>query len=282
MNRLYFLINILVVFILMAGCKSNNNEETTLYNVEMEDHLSSSTEFRQALQIVDSLIMAHHVKAYLDTLQNGEPDPNGKSTPLIEFVSNIIAEFDNNNAEAAINDIFHFDGSAFSLISFLIKAERVGDITPAQLAEIISYIPLPTLRVPNFVPPVQPVLKPPPLPQVCPCDPRVKIKVSYDYRPPCGNYTKKITGYAASNTLSDMQRGTIFRLDAEVEGCSDGGTWTKTVDTDGLTSYGYSSTSGQNVSLLSESAGTFTVTFTYTCGCGCGRTNSKTFTLSFK
>jgi hypothetical protein len=105
--------------------------------------------------------------------------------------------------------------------------------------------------------------------------------VTWDYSPPCGNYKRTTSGYAANNTLTNMSRGTIFRLDAEVKGCSDGGTWTQTVTPVGLSSYGYSSANPHSVSVTAESAGEIDVTFTYTCGCGCGRTDTKTFKLSF-
>lgn len=270
------LAQILAVAFLMSGCKCGAE-----YKVVLKDYFSSQREFRSALVAVDSLIRVNKVVAYLDTLPDGEPNRAGRTRPLSEYVYSILAQIDSGRIESAMHDVFRFDGSPFSLISYLIKAERVRDISPATLAQIVGAIPLPPSPVDNYTPPVVPVPGEVIAPPACPCAPKVKIKVTWAYRPSCGNYTKEITGYAARNILTGMRRGTVFRFDAEVDNCDEGGTWENRVAIVGLTSYGIASYGGNNVSVIAESAGTFDIWFTYRCQCGCARLDSKKFSISF-
>lgn len=265
----------------LIGCNKGPFPPEKQPDVQYEDHLSDTAEFRNSLMRIDSLVNAYGIPAFLDTLPDGMPDCHGPVMPLTQLVKAIIAKTDHGDLASAVHDVYHFDGSTFSLISYLIKAKLGGVISHQTLIEIMGEVPLPPIEVTAFEPPSCPVPGEPVEPQVCMCDPKVKIRVSWAYRPNCGNYTREYNGYAAGNTLTNMPRGTVFRLDAEVEGCDCGGTWSHSIQAVGLTSYGYSSSGGNSVSVISESEGTLEITFTYKCGCGCGKQDSKTFKISF-
>lgn len=240
---------------------------------------STVPQFRQGLENVAQLIYQHRIKAYRDTLRNGDPDRNGRWIPLVDFVAYVFEKLDAGLVDQAVYDVFHFDGETFSLISYLMKAEMVGDISHHTLTTIVAAIPLPPLAVVGFVPPLAPVI----LPELpCDCEPKVKIKVSWAYKPACGNYESKVTGYAANNTLTNMRSGVMYRFDAEVSGCAHGGTWTQTVTAPAGASYGYSSGGGgSSVNFIGESAGAYTITFKYTCS-KCNKTAEASFTLTIR
>lgn len=248
----------------------------------MTEQYSTQAEFLAALGEIDELLIAHEVVAFLDTLDNGDPAIEGPQMPLSEFVKGIIAQAEAGEWEAAVYDTYRFDGTPFSLISYLMKAEMVGNISTATLMDIINHVPLPPIPVPDFVPPLVPAAAGPP-PPICPCKPEVRIRVTWEYQPKCGNYSKKITGYAAGNTLTGMDRSTVFRLDAEVHGCTGPGTWNQTVDPI-PSGVGYAGNGGNKISVIASASATFKVKFTYMCNCveQCGRGDEATFTLSFK
>ena len=280
MRKFYLFVPVLLAIILMTGCLKKE-EEPEEYNVPMEDRYSTIQEFTEALMKIDSLSLANNILAYEDTLPNGLPDLEGQAKPLVEFIGYILGLVETNNLEAAIDEVYRFNGNPFSLISYLMKAQMAGNISTTVLINALGILPLPPIPAENFIPPRQPIINPnPPAPATCPCDPRVKIKVTYSYKPACGNYKKTLTGYAAGNTLNNMRTGVWFRLDAEVEGCDAGGTWTNTVTTT-TSSNGYSNPPGKTVGLVSYSSGEFVVTYTYKCSCGCDRSDTKTFKITF-
>ncbi|MCF6171245.1 MAG: hypothetical protein L3J31_08305 [Bacteroidales bacterium] len=279
MKKTYLFFPILLIFILMAGCKKDETSEQ--YNVPMEDRYSTVEEFANALMRLDSLSQANNILAFEDTLPNGLPDLEGQAKPLVEFIGYILSLVEANNIKAAVDEVYGFHGYPYSLISYLMKAQMAENISINVMVSALSIIPLPPIPAENYVPPRQPIINPtPPAPASCPCDPRVKIKVTYSYKPACGNYTSTLSGYAAGNTLNNMKTGVWFRLDAEVEGCDAGGTWTNTVTTTAY-SNGYSNPPGKTVGLVSYSSGEFVVTFTYKCSCGCDRSDTKTFKITF-
>ncbi len=273
MKKLFSFIPILLIIILLGSCSTKDPDDDFL----MEYRFSTVGELAAALIKIDSLCQAHEVMAYMDTLPNGLPDTNGEVIPLSLRIGYIYELVMNEQLIEAVYDIYRFDTEPFSLISFLMKAQMAGNISPAVMAQILVHIPLPPIVVPIFVPPLQPIPAP-----VCLCDnPRVKIRVTWAYGPSCGNNSPQTSGYAANNTLSNMKAGTWFRLDAEMHDCKCPGgiTWTSTVTTTS-TSYGYSAPPGPSVGLTSYSSGTFTVTFKGVCACN-GKEATATFTITF-
>jgi len=273
MKRVTFLIQILLVIILLSGCSTK--EEVTEYL--MENSYSTMDEFIEALYELDSLIKANSVMAYEDTLPNGMPDPYGRVIPLSGFMGFIIELVHANDMEAAIYEIYRFDGLPFSLISYIMKAQMAGNINAILAAKLLMKIPLPPMPVVNFIPPLKPVLQGP----LCACDdPKIKIRVTWTYKPACGNRVDTVSGYPVGNKLTNRDAGTWFRVDAEIHNCiCPGGGFSNKVTTTS-TSYGYSDPPGGSVGLTSYSSGTFTVKFTYTCPCN-GKTVSETLTISF-
>ncbi|NQV02628.1 MAG: hypothetical protein HQ542_08290 [Bacteroidia bacterium] len=273
MKKLTSFFVLILAFVILSGCSKTEEVEEYL----MEYRYSTVDELIEALIKIDSLVQVHEVMAFMDTLPNGEPNPYGEVMPLTQFVNYIFGLVEVSDLEEAIYEIYRFNGQPFSLISYLMKAQMVGNITPAVMAQILMHIPLPPIPVPNFIPPLQPI----PVP-VCVCDnPKVKIKVTWTYKPACGNRVDTISGYAANNTLNNMSTGLWFRLDAEMKDCKcpGGFTWTNTVSTTS-TSYGYSAPPGPSVGLTSYSSGTFVVTFKGVCACN-GKEATATFTITF-
>ena len=284
MKRLckHLLFAILALSLVFTSCKklclpfiddSGNSTPT-------EPEYSTPTEFYSGICKVVALINEYHIYAYLDTLENGLPDIHGRKVALSEFGYQILYKLQNNQVESAVYDIFHFDGTTFSLISFLMKARMVGDISVQTFVLIVQYIPLPPIRVDGFNPPL--VQKPQEqVPQINCCDnckPKIKIRVTWTYKPACGNYTDTTTGYAANNTLNHMSGGKLYRFDAEVTGCAcPGGVWTNNVEAPDGAAYGAGSSRGNTVSLIPISSGTYRITFTYKV---CDKEVSQTFTLS--
>jgi hypothetical protein len=268
-------------FIILSAKHSHADHEHQ-HVTQGKPRYSTLEEFHAGLEKAAGMIQAENVVAYLDTLRNGYPNLRGRTVPLVKVVNLILDKLNRGEVEAAVHDVYHFDGATFSLISFLMKAQMAKNISAKTLTEIIAAIPLPPIPVAAFQPPVMPAPMPEPV-LICACKPKVKILVTWTYEPPCGNYKRTTSGYAARNTLTGMPRGTMFRFDAEVEACGCGGSWTSSVTAPAGASYGYgSSPGGDSVTLISNSSGTFTVTFTYTCGCGCGAKDAATFTISFR
>jgi hypothetical protein len=233
---------------------------------------SSVDEFRQGMQKVVSLIQQYQVIAYLDTLPNGWPNVNGRKVSLAQFGSLILEKLQGGQVESAVNDVFHFDGSTFSLISYLKKAEMVNNISTQVLILIISEIPLPPVAMANFDPPLKIAVN-----AVNCCDPDFTIRVTWVYKPACGNFEKKMTGF---KDVKNGDKGTIYRLDPELTNCDCGGTWTYTVNAPANAQYVSSINKFGNVTLTPVTAGTYTVTITYTCPCGAVVTKSITITVS--
>ncbi|MBL7138519.1 MAG: hypothetical protein ISS17_07075 [Bacteroidales bacterium] len=117
--------------------------------------------------------------------------------------------------EAAVDEMYKFNSNPFSLISYLMKAQMTGNISPAVMAQILIHIPLPPIPAPKFVPPLKPKPKP-----VCLCDnPKVKIRITWFYQKACGNYVPSDSGYAANNTLTNISTGRWYCLDGEIHNC---------------------------------------------------------------
>src|SRR2546423_3170268 len=247
-------------------------------NITLRSRYSTLSEFRKGIAQANALVASYHIYAYLDTLSNGLPDTYGRKILLCRLGYNILEKLNGNDQEVAsgVYDVFHFDEATFSYISFLIKARIVGEITAQILVNIMAYIPLPPVPVDGFDPPKEPA--PDTTTNCCDhCNPNIKIKVTWAFKPPCGNYETKTSGYAANNTLNHMSSGKLYRFDAEVTGCACPGTWTNSITTPANAAYGYSSAAGNSVTLFPQSSGTYTVTFTYNV---CGKTVTKTFTLT--
>jgi hypothetical protein len=244
---------------------------------------STMEEFRQGITQAVNQIQQRQIIAYLDTLPDGYPDRNGRKEPLCNFGFSIIEKLYGNTAqiESGVYDVFHFDEATFSLISYLMKAQMVGDISAQLLADIVALIPLPPIPVAGFDPPKKE--DPPALTSDCCkdniCVPKIDILVTYTYKAPCGNYQSKVNGYAANNTLTGMKSGVMYRFDAVISGCPCPGVLTSTVTKPAGASYGTGKGKDGSVTVLPVSGGTYTVTFTYTV---CDKTVTKTFTLGVK
>lgn len=241
---------------------------------------STITDFRQGIANVVSLIHSHQVFAYLDTLPNGYPDVKGRRAPLEQFGYAILEKLQGNQQQikSAVYDVFHFDETTFSLISYLMKAQMAGDISAQTLVDIISDIPLPPVAMDGFDPPVVQVAPDTVEDNCCDhCNPALKILVTWAYKTPCGNREKKTSGYAAGNTLTHMSGGKIYRFDAEVTGCDcPGATIISSVEAPAGASYGTGAPSAGSVTLFPVTPGVYTITFTYT---NCDKKITKTFTL---
>ncbi len=246
-------------------------------HVPQKARYSTVAEFRASIARVES--MSSGIKAYLDTLKNGQPNKRGRTEQLIAVARRILQKIDKGDIPGAVYDVFHFDSKTFSLISYIMKAEMAGDISSQRVTDIVSVIEVPPIPAQGFEPPLIPAVKID-TPKACVCNPKVKIRVTWTYIAPCGNYSRTTNGYAANNTLSNMSRGTMYKFTPEVSGCPHAGHWTSVVNAPAGASYGHSTGSDGSVTLLSESGGTYTVTFTW--NCPCGPKASETFTINFK
>jgi hypothetical protein len=244
----------------------------------LKPYYTPFNDFTGGMEKVVTDIKVNNVYAFLDTLPNGYPDVEGRKNPLYDFASSIMDELNSSNEiDSGLYDIFHFDGSSFSLISYLMKAQMAENISPQTLISIIDDIPLPPFPVDNYDPP-QYVNSPDTVANCCDsCRPDVQIHVSWTFKPACGNYVDTVKGYAANNTLKQSS-GRLYRFTPEVRGCTcPGGVWTYTVEAPDGASYGVTPGSSINgVNLLPLSSGTYKVTFTYNV---CGKTATKTFTV---
>ena len=277
-KRIYsILCAVAIVFVALVSCKKEICQQQN-HQEQLVPKYSTLQQFKEGIAQVAQLLQSYRINAYLDTLPNGYPNVNGPKTALAGFAYSILEKLNGNQqqVQSAVYDVFHFDEATFSLISYIMKAQMAGEISAQTAAYILSFIPLPPIPVPGFNPPV--VNADTATGDCCKdnvCDPKIKIRVTWSYKPPCGNYEKKTSGYAANNTLTGMSGGKMFRFDAEVTGCPCPGTWTSTVTAPAAAIYGTGGSSS-SITLLPVSAGTYTITFTYKV---CDKTFSKTFTL---
>lgn len=273
-------INLLPVIVLMClfvGCKHKTPD--VMPPVKHEPVYTTTKEFKEELSKVATYIHEKNIIAYHDSLDDGMPDKKGETSPLIDFVNKIIEKIDSNDIEGAVHDVYHFDGTPFSLISYLMKAYLAEDITAEELVSISAGIPLPPQEIAGFLPP-QKVILLAKEPEKCTCKPKIKIKATWAYRSACGNRIDTVSGYPANNTLNDMRKNTMFRFDPEIDGCACGGTFASELEAPDGAGYGFFRR-GNAVVLMAQTGGTYKITFTYTCGCGCGQTATETFTISF-
>jgi hypothetical protein len=182
---------------------------------------------------------------------------------------------------AGVYDVFHFDGATFSLISYIRKAQMVGDITAQTMVNILSQIPIPPIPMADFTPPVEMVALDlnPTTGDCCKdnvCNPKIKILVTWVHVAPCGNFSKTSSGYAAGDKFTHMSSGQSYRFTAEISGCPCPGVLTHTVTAPPGASYGEATGKDGSVDILPVSSGTYTITFTYTV---CGTSVTKTFSL---
>lgn len=276
-------IGLLIINISLVSCKKDLGITNGQNTENVQPVYSTIEEFRQGIAQVVNQIQQRQIVAYLDTLPDGYPNRNGRKEPLCNFGFSILEKLHGNTAqiESGVYDVFHFDEATFSLISFLMKAQMVGDITAQELVNITINIPLPPIPVVGFKPPTKVV--PVKIGGDCCtdniCDPKIDILVTTTYKAPCGNYEKKLSGYAANNTLTNMSGGKMYRFDAVISGCPCPGTLTSTVTAPAGASYGTGKGKDGSVTVLPVSGGTYTITFSYTV---CGKTVTKTFTLGVK
>ena len=264
----------------LVSCQKDNAVPPPPDWSAIQPKYSSLPEFRQGIFQVVNLIQQYQIVAYLDTLQNGYPNKNGAKSPLANFGSLILEKLNGNQAqvESGVYDVFHFDGATFSLVSYLMKAQMVGDISAQTVTEIVANIPLPPIPVAGFLPPMK--MAAGVLTGDCCkdniCNPKIDIMITYTYKAPCGNYDIKVKGFPVNNTLTHMSSGRMYRFDAVISGCPCPGTLTSTITTPAGASYGVGNGKDGSVTLLPVTAGTYTITFNYTV---CGKVVSKTFTL---
>ena len=273
-------IAVLSICISLTSCKKcdflNFGES---HYIQYKPRYTTVPEFRQGIAQVINLVQQYHIIAYLDTLPNGYPNIFGRKAPLSQFGGQILEKLGGNQqqVESAVYDVFHFDEATFSLISYIMKAQMVSDISPQTMVYILAFTPLPPFAVANFQAPVDPVANMAPANDCCKdCNPQVKILVTWGYKTPCGNREKKLSGYAANNTLNHMSGGKQYRFDAEVTGCDCPGNWTSTVTPPTGASYG-ASERGSSATVFPVTSGTYTITFSYKV---CDKVITKTFTLT--
>lgn len=277
------ILSLILMGVVLVSCKKDNQISQNQNTEKTQPRYSSLAEFRQGIAQVVNLTGQHQIIAYLDTMQNGYPDRNGRKVPLVNFGYSILEKLQGNTEQVAsgVYDVFHFDEATFSLISYLMKAQMVGDISAQTLTTIAANIPLPPIPVAGFQPPTEMVALN--LGGDCcsqnVCNPKIDILVTYTYKAPCGNYQSKVNGYAANNTLTNMSSGIMYHFDAVISGCPCPGTLTSTVTAPAGASYGTSKGKDGSVTILPVSSGTYTVTFSYTV---CGVTVTKTFALTVK
>lgn len=250
----------------------------TVDTIEIQPVYSTLEEFRLGIAKVAADLESNEVVAYLDTLENGYPDPDGRKVPLSKFAYSILEKLggDDQQIASAVNDVFHFDGSTFSLISYIIKARMVNNISVNTSDDLINEIPLPPIPVDGFQAPLAPVIPVIPVVNCCDnCHPSLKILVTSVYVEPCGNRSTKVQGYAAKNTLTGISKGAYYRFDGEVKGCNcPGGKWNITVDIPGV---GTLSSDKSWIGFTTFQGGVHTITVSYTV---CNQTVKQTFTLS--
>lgn len=277
------LIGLVLMNFSLISCQKGNTIKRDPITENGKPRYSTIEEFRQGIAQVVNQIQQQQIVAYLDTLPDGYPDINGRKIPLQNLGYGILENLQGNEEQiaSAVYDVFHFDEATFSLISFLMKAQMVSDISAQMLADILAKIPLPPIPAVGFAAPTKvdlPIL----IGDCCTdntCVPKIDILVTWSYKPPCGNYEKKLSGYAANNTLTNMSRGKMYRFDAVISGCPCPGVLTSTVTAPAGASYGAGKGKDGSVTLIAESGGTYTVTFTFTV---CSQVVTKTFTLGVK
>ena len=276
------ILGIIVAGIALVSCKKVDLIAKTQNTEQLQPRYSTMAEFKQGISQAINLIGQYNVQAYLDTLPNGYPNyQNGRKVPLVNFGSAILEKLYGNPEQVAsgVYDVFHFDGATFSLISYIRKAQMVGDISAQTMVKIIALIPIPPIPVANFQPPVEMVALNLGGGDCCKdniCNPVIKILVTWVHVAPCGNFAKGKSGYAANNKFTGMPSGQSYRFSAEISGCPCPGTLTHTVTTPPGASYGEATGKDGSVDILPVTPGTYTITFTYTV---CGTTVTKTFSL---
>lgn len=274
------LLGIVILGTVIVSCRKSADIPPP-YAETLKPRYSTLPEFTQGISQAVNLVGQYNIMAYLDTLPNGYPNINGRKTPLVYFGSSIIEKLHGNQEEvaSAVYDVFHFDGATFSLISYIRKAQMVGNISAQIMVNIISQIPVPPIAVADFQPPVEMVALNLPSGDCCKdniCNPKLKILVTWVHVAPCGNFAKGQSGYAAGDKFTHMSTGQSYRFSAEVSGCPCPGVLTHTVTTPAGASYGEATGKDGSVDILPVTPGTYTITFTYTV---CGNTITKTFSL---
>jgi hypothetical protein len=276
------ILGLILMSIAMVSCKKVDLISQVQNTEKLQPRYSTLAEFRQGISQAINLIGQYNVQAYLDTLPNGYPNyQNGRKAPLVNFGTSILEKLYGNQEQVAagVYDVFHFDGATFSLISYIRKAQMVGDISAQTMVNILALIPVPPIPVSGFQPPVEMVALNLGGGDCCRdniCNPKIKILVTWVHVAPCGNFAKGKSGYAAGDKFTGMPAGQSYRFTAEISGCPCPGTLTHTVTTPAGASYGVATGKDGSVDILPVTPGTYTITFTYTV---CGTTVTKTFSL---
>ena len=276
-------LSLLLLSTVMVSCRKENTIVPPPENIVIQPWFSTIPEFQQGIAKVVNLSGEYNIIAYLDTMQNGYPDRNGRKVPLVNFGTSILQKLHGNTEQLAsgVYDVFHFDGATFSLISFIRKAQMMGDISAQTMITIIAFIPLPPIPVADFTPPTEMVALDLSTGDCCKdkvCNPVISINVTWVHVAPCGNYDKSKSGGNKKNELIDMPTGQSYRFDAQISGCPCPGTMTCTItDADGGKSA--KSEKGNTAEVFPITAGTYTITFTYIV---CGKPYTATFTLKTK
>ena len=161
------ILSILIICAAIIGCQESPEAAGPDYSYNMVSYYPAPEEFMGALNELSAWAEENNVMAYTDTLEDGMPNKEGSTMPLVEYIGGITAKGESGDWAGAADDVYHFDGSPFSLISYLMKAQMVGDITAQQLVDAFAIVPLPPLAIKDFGQPrvVVEQLEPP-----CDCD----------------------------------------------------------------------------------------------------------------
>ena len=274
MTHLFRLTLLSLIFFFISGCTKTEEPQ-----IQWEKQYSTVEEFSAALDSIQVISETLNIMAYKDTLENGYPDTLGESFPLVNFIDEIKMEIEADSLASAVHDVFHFDGTPFSLISYLMKANLAKKISVQEMVDAVGLIPLPPIQVADFTSPQNGAPVNPP--QAHDCWAKMKIRVTWVYYPACGNRRDTMDVYAANNILTDRETGTLYRFTSEIEHCGCGGTTTCTLNAPPGAAYGFSE-HGDWATLFSQTSGTYEISFTYTCSCGCGTVVTEIFTINFR
>ena len=77
------ILSIILMGVVLLSCKKDNQISQNQNTEKVQPRYSSLAEFKQGIAQVVNLAGQYQIIAYLDTLQNGYPDKNGRTQPFM-------------------------------------------------------------------------------------------------------------------------------------------------------------------------------------------------------